>query len=139
MRVGSCPSGEGREELWGAPPAALPGHREGEGEPRAQALADGETQSRASKPARSLRARLARILREQVRQEFRRHAPAFVGHRYGHQHAIAHRADPDGGRLRRVPGGIGEQVVQDLHDTLAVRVHAGQIGRIDSPEIELRA
>ena len=42
-------------------------------------------------------------------------------------HTVAHRGDPDGGRLGGVPRGVREQVVQDLHDALPVGHHAGQL------------
>ena len=43
--------------------------------------------------------------------------------------AIAHGGDPDGGQLVRVPGRIGQQVVQHLDDAPPVRQDPGQVGR----------
>ena len=40
--------------------------------------------------------------------------------------ALAHCRDPDGGRFQRVPGGVGEEVVEHLHDAPPVGHHAGQ-------------
>ena len=37
--------------------------------------------------------------------------------------ALAHRGDPDGRGLRGVPGGVGEEVVEHLHDAPAVGVY----------------
>ena len=69
------------------------------------------------------------VLAEQVRQPFRGHAPAFVGDRDRDVRTVAHRRHQDGGGLGRVPGGVGEQVVQDLHDAPAVGHHQRQIRR----------
>ena len=43
--------------------------------------------------------------------------------------AVPQRGDPEGGRLGRVPGGVGEKVVQDLHDAPPVGQHPGQVRR----------
>ena len=37
--------------------------------------------------------------------------------------------DPDGGGRGRVPGGVGKEVVHDLHDPLPVGHHQGEIQR----------
>ena len=43
--------------------------------------------------------------------------------------AVMHRGDPEGRGGGRVPGGVGEQVVQHLHDAGAVGQHQGQVLR----------
>ena len=82
------------------------------------------------------------MLPEQVRQQVRRHATAFVRYRDRNVHAIPHRVHPDGRRLGRVPGCVREKVVQvpfyqdkqktPLHiliDSSGLAVHAGQLRR----------
>ena len=44
-------------------------------------------------------------------------------------HGVAHGRDPDRRGLRRVAGGVGQQVAQHLHDAPAVGHHPGQVGR----------
>ena len=145
--MGSRPSPGGRGRRGGGGDGVLARvarHREGEGEGRAlaragalgpdapamrlhQPLADGEAEAgpagSAAGPAR------AGVLLEQPRQQLRRHAPALVGDRDRDMRAVAHRRDPDGRGFGRVPGGVGEEVVQHLHDALAVGHHRRKPGR----------
>ena len=121
--------------------AGLLGHREGKGDARAQAdpaalgvdapamgfhepLADGEAQ-----PARAAARVVVGVFAEQRREPLRRHALPLVGNRDRDVHPVADRRDPDRGRLGRVPGRVGEQVVQDLHEALPVGHHPGQVRR----------
>ena len=64
-----------------------------------------------------------------MRQPVGRNAPALVRDRDRDMHAVARRRDPDGDGLRRVPGGVGEQVVEHLHDAPSVGHHTGQVRR----------
>ena len=119
------------------------GHRDREGEARAeadaaalgpdapamgldQALADGESQpaSDAALPVPG-----GGVLAKQLAELVRRDAPAFVGDRDRHLQPLALRLDPDGGGFRRVAGGVGEQVVEHLHQALPVGHYPGQVGR----------
>ena len=59
----------------------------------------------------------------------RRDATALVGDRDRHIQPLALRRDPDGGGLGRVTRGVGEQVVEHLHQALPVGHDSGQVGR----------
>ena len=73
---------------------------------------------------------------EQVRQAFGGHALALIGHGDGHVALLRGRGHPNGSRLGRVAGGVGQQVVQDLEDALPVGHHRGQIGRqLDAQDV----
>ena len=91
-----------------------------------QTLADGEPQPAADA---GLAVAGGLVLAEQPRQALRRNAPALVRDRDRDMHAIARRRDPDRCILRAVTGGVGEQVVQHLHDAPPVRHHAGEVRR----------
>ena len=123
--------------------ARLLGHRNREDEPRAlsvaaalgpdassvrlhQTLADGEPQA-APDPALAVPGGDPGVLPEQVRQPLRRNAQAFVADRNRDMHPVAGSGDPDGGRVGRVPGGVGEEVVQHLHDAPPVGHHPGKL------------
>ena len=126
-------------------PRAFPGHRDGEGEPRPlagtaalgadapamrfhQPLADGEPETAADAALRIVDAD-AGVLAEQVRKLLGRDAPALVLDRNRDMHPVADRLDADGGALARVPRGVGEEIVQHLHDAPPVGHHRGQVGR----------
>ena len=82
-----------------------------------QALADGQAQP-AADPALAVPG--GGVLAEQLPEVLRRDAPALVGHRDRDVLPVAFRRDPDGGGVRGVARGVGEQVVQHLHDALPV-------------------
>ena len=65
---------------------------------------------------------------EQVRQPLRRHALAGVGDRDLDLRSVARGTYPDGGDLRRVARGVGEQVVEHLHDAPRIGQHRGHVG-----------
>ena len=88
-----------------------------------KALADGEPETVARPRAP------AGVLAEQMRQQLGGHAPALVGDRDGDMRVVIRRRDPDWGRLGRVPRGVGEEVVEHLHDAPAVGRHGGQARR----------
>ena len=67
-------------------------------------------------------------LPKQEGQELGGYAPAFVGDRDRNVKALPHGGHRDDGRLRGVPGGVGQQVAQDLHDAQPVRHDQGQVG-----------
>ena len=122
------------------------GHRNREGEPRAparpialgpdaapvgldQSLRDGQAQAGSPDAALLLlSAGQAGMLAEQVRQLIRRHALALVGHRDRDENAVPRRGDPDGRRLGRAPGGVREEVVEDLDNALMLGHHPRQVG-----------
>ena len=123
--------------------AGLRGHRDREGEARAeaaaaavgpdaptmgldQALADGESQP-AAKAALPVPG--GGVLAEQLAEMVRRDAPALVGDRDRHMQPLVLRRDPDGSGFRRVARGVGEQVVEHLHQALPVGHDPGQAGR----------
>ena len=74
------------------------------------------------------------VLAEQLPEVLRRDAPALVGNRDRDVLPVAGRRDPDGGGVRGVARGVGEQVVQHLHDALPVGQHGGQVGRQVDPD-----
>ena len=136
---GAWPGGPGR----GGTIAGRLGHRDREGEARAeadaaalgpdapplgldQALADGEAQpaAEAARPVPS-----GGVFTEQLAELVRRDAPALVGDRDRHLQPLARRRDPDGRGVRRVARGVGEQVVEHLHQALPVGHDPGQVGR----------
>ena len=94
-----------------------------------QPLADRQAEAGRSERALAIAAAETGMLAEQVRQPLRRHAPARVGDRDGDVDAVAHRGDPDGRRLRGVPRGVGEQVVQHLDDAPPVGHRTRQVRR----------
>ena len=113
--------------------ARLRGHRDGKGEARAlagavalgpdapamgldEALADRKPQPGSLYAARAVAAGEARAPAEKLRDALRRNAAALVGNRDRDMDAVMRRLDPDGGRFRRMPGGVGEKVVQHLDD-----------------------
>ena len=119
------------------------GHRDREGEARAeadaaalgpdapplgldQALADGEAQPAAEA---ALPVPGGGVFTEQLAELVRRDAPALVGDRDRHIQPLALRRDPDGRGVRRVARGVGEQVVEHLHQALPVGHDPGQVGR----------
>ena len=69
------------------------------------------------------------VLAEQARQALGRDPPALVGHGDCNVHAVGLRGDPDRRSLGRVTRGIGEQIVQHLHDTSPIRQYAGKLRR----------
>ena len=62
-------------------------------------------------------------LRNRLGSSSGRHSPALVGNGDRHVEPLPHDVDRDGRRLRRVPGRVGEEVVQDLDDAPPVRHH----------------
>ena len=60
-------------------------------------------------------------LPEQVRQPLGGYPSALVRDGDGHMVTLPHGGHPDGGRLVRVPGRVGEEVVQHLDDAPPVR------------------
>ena len=81
-----------------------------------------------------------RVLPEQVRKLLWVHPAALVRDRDRDVQAVADRRDPDGEGLRRVPGGVGKEVVQDLHDALPVAQHARQALReVDHDRVRVAA
>ncbi len=125
MRSRIAGAGAGR----GGPVAGRLGHRDREGEARAeadaaalgpdapplgldQALADGEAQPAAEA---ALPVPGGGVFTEQLAELVRRDAPALVGDRDRHIQPLALRRDPDGRGVRRVARGVGEQVVEHLH------------------------
>ena len=105
-----------------------------------QALADGQPEAGPPQAALRVLAAEADVLPEQARQLLRRHPPALVRDRDRDVGAVARRGDPDGRRLGRVPGGIGQQVVQHLHDAQAVGHNPGQIvGQVDEDRVRAAA
>ena len=119
------------------------GHRDRKGEARAeadaaalgpdapplgldQALADGEAQPAAEA---ALPVPGGGVFTEQLAELVRRDALALVGDRDRHRQPLALRRDPDGRGVRRVARGVGEQVVEHLHQALPVRHDPGQVGR----------
>ncbi len=92
------------------------------------ALADREPQA-GSDAARAVLPAAAGELPEQARQTLGRDAGALVDDRHRHVHPLVHRRHPDRRRLGRVPGGVREQVAQDLDDALPVREHPRQVRR----------
>ena len=119
--------------------AGLPGHRQGEGDGGAapgagalgpdapavrlhQSLADREPQ-----PVAGLRSPPG-VLVEEPRQPFGRHPAALVGDRDRDVGVLARRRDPDGRGFRRGPRGVGEEVVEHLHDAPAVGHRSRQAG-----------
>ena len=125
-----------------APVPASPRHREREGEAGAeadpaalgpdapalgldQALADGESQSAAG-PAVAVP---GGVFAEELAEALRRDAPSLVGNRDRDMHPVAFRRDPDRGGVRGVARGVGQEVVQHLHDALAVGQHRRQAVR----------
>ena len=66
---------------------------------------------------------------KETRQPLRRHSRPLVGDRNGDVRALVRRRDPDGGRGGSVPRGVGEEVVEHLHDAPPVGHHRGQAGR----------
>ena len=89
-------------------------------------LRDGEPEAVARRHARPA----AAVLAEQVRQQLGRHPAPLVGDRDGDVHVLAHGPHPDRGRLGlRVPRGVGEQVVEHLHDAPAIGHHGRQLRR----------
>ena len=143
-RAGSRVSGPGPGGR-GAGGRALPGllgHRHGEGEARTlagagalgpdappvrlhQPPADDEPEAR----ARDRPLAAGGVLAKELRQQLGRHALALVGDRDRDVDAVALGRDPDRGRLRRVPSGVREQVVQHLRDAPAVGHHRRQVRR----------
>ena len=132
---GAWPGGPGRSGAGrGGTVAGRLGHRDREGEARPeadaaalgpdapalgldQALADGESQP-AGEAARPVPG--GAVFTEQPAELVRRDAPALVGDRDRHIQPLALRRDPDGGGLGRVARGVGEQVVEHLHQALPV-------------------
>ena len=130
--------------------ARLRGDRQREGEPRAlarpgalgpdapavglhQPLADGQPQ-----PATDTLLVVAgvAVFPEQARQALRRQAAALVHDRDRDMRAVALGRDPDRRGLGRATRGVGEQVVQHLHDALPVGHHAGQaLGEVDAHRV----
>ena len=66
----------------------------------------------------------------------RRQTPALVGDRDRDVDSIANGAHPDGRPFGRVPGGVGEQVGQHLHDAPPVRQDRGQVRHEVHVEVE---
>ena len=91
-----------------------------------QALADGESQPAAEA---ALPVPGGGVLAEQLAEMVRRDAPALVGDRDRHMQPLVLRLDPDGSGFRRVARGVGEQVVEHLHQALPVGHDPGQAGR----------
>ena len=89
-----------------------------------QSLADGEAEAGAD-AGRAV----SGVFAEQLREALRRHAAALVAHRDRHMHPVAGPFDADRRGLRRMPDGVGEQVVQHLHDAVAVGHRPGQVRR----------
>ena len=125
-----------------------PGHRDREGDASAeahapalgpdasamgldQALADGQAEP-AADPALPVPG--GGVLAEQLPEVLRRDAPALIGHRDRDVLPVAGRRDPDGGGVRGVARGVGEQVVEHLHDALPVGQHGRQVGRQVDPD-----
>ena len=130
----------------GADAPGLLDRRNGEGEPASQArpvalgldaapvglhdpLADGQAQAGPAELPSPLLAVEPRELPEQVRQPLGGHARAVVGHREGDVDAVPHHGHPDEGELVGMPGRVGQQVVQHLHDAPPVRQDPGQVRR----------
>ena len=86
-----------------------------------EALADGEAKSGAAGGAGALQ--------EEVRESVGRDPPALVRDREHDKAALVRRCDPDRGRGRRVAGRVREEVVQNLHDALAVGHRPRQVRR----------
>ena len=133
------PAGAAREGVG----AGRRGHQEREGEAGAeteaaalgpdasavrldQALADGK-----SKPAADLAVAVpgGGVFAEELPEALRRDAPSLVCNRDRDMHPVAFRSDPYGCGVRGVACGIGQEVVQHLHDALAVGQHRRQAGR----------
>ena len=91
-----------------------------------QALADGQAQP-AAEAARPVPG--GAVFTEQLAELVRRDATALVGDRDRHIQPLALRRDPDGGGLGRVARGVGEQVVEHLHQALPVGHDSRQVGR----------
>ena len=79
--------------------------------------------TRVPRPTPPLSARMRPPLPEVLRRD----APALIGHRDRDMLPVAFRRDPDGGGVRGVARGVGEQVVQHLHDALPVGQHGRQV------------
>ena len=90
-----------------------------------QSLADGKAQSTGHAGVYFV----APVFAKQPPQEFRCNAPALVGHRDRYVHAVPLGRDTDGSRCRRMAGGVGQQIVQHLHDAFPVGEHRRQVGR----------
>ena len=138
---GAWPGAPGR--VRGGPVTGRLGHRDREGEARAeadaaalgpdaptlcldQALADRESQP-AADVARPVSG--GGVLAEQLAELVRRDAPALVGDRDRHMQPLALGRDPDGSGFRSVARGVGEQVVEHLHQARPVGHDPGQVGR----------
>ena len=91
-----------------------------------QPLADREAESAGAHAAGRLPAGGRDVLAKELRQHLRRHAAAVVANRQRHVAAVRCGGHVDGGRLRRVPGGVGQQVAEHLYDALAVGHHRRQ-------------
>ena len=140
MRGGSPGPGAAGETAAGtARGAGLAGHRQREGERGAAAgagalgpdaaavrldesLRDGEPEAVPRRRALPC----AGVLAEQVRQRLGRHPASLVGDRDGDVRVLAHGRHPDRGRLGSMPRGVGQEVVEHLHDAPAVGHHGGQ-------------
>ena len=70
-----------------------------------------------------------------MRQPVRGDAPALVGDRDRHVHALHRGAHRDDRRRGRVPCGIRQQVAQNLHDTTSVGHHVRQVRRQLYPDV----
>ena len=91
-----------------------------------QALADGKSQ-----PAADLAVAVpgGDVFAEELPEALRRDAPSLVCNRDRDMHPVAFRSDPDGSGVRAVARGVRQEVVQHLHDALAVGQHRRQAGR----------
>ena len=121
-----------------------PGSREGEGEARTQArpfargpnpspvrldnaLADGQAQARVVPLVLGFE---AQELAEEMGQPPGGYAVPLVGHRERNMDVFPNDGHPDDRRLLGMPGRVGQQVAQNLHDAPSVRHHQGQV-RLD--------
>ena len=94
-----------------------------------EAFADGEPEAAGPGGAAGLLRVERHVLREQPAERVGRHAAAPVADPHGDMRAVARGPDRDRLRLGRMPGGVRQQVADDLGDALPVGQHRGQVVR----------